>query len=71
MLVMVDERQLVVAGYRQGFEAEGVALAGFDGADFLGWIGSAPDHEIAAVEAFLLGDSESPGACARCAPAPP
>ena len=65
MLVMVDERQLVAAGYRHGFESEGMALAGFGSADFLGWIGSAPDHEIAAVEAFLLGESESRGACAR------
>ena len=65
MLVMVDERQLGGAGYGHGFAGEGVALAGFDGTDFLGWIGSAPDHEIAAVEAFLLGESEHRGACAR------
>ncbi len=65
MLVMVDERQLVIAGYRHGFEAEGVALSGFTGCDFVSWIESAPDHEIAAIEAFLFGESEMRGACAR------
>jgi len=65
MLVMVDERQLVIAGYQCGFESEGVALSGFAPTDFLTWIESAPDHEIAAIEAFLLGDSDQRLACAR------
>ena len=29
MLVMVEERELVVAGYEHGFAAEGMALVGF------------------------------------------
>ena len=65
MLVMVDERQLVIAGYRFGFESEGVAIAGFVGNDFLAWIQSAPTAEIAAVEAFILGESDHRAACAR------
>ena len=65
MLAMVDERQLVIAGYRHGFEGEGVSIAGFNGGDFIAWIESAPAHEIAAVEAFLLGESDSRAACAR------
>ena len=65
MLVMVDERRLVIAGYEKGFESEGVAIAGFAPADFLAWIENAPVHEIAAVEAFLLGDAEARVACAR------
>jgi two-component system, OmpR family, flagellar system response regulator FtcR len=65
MLVMVDERQLVIAGYKDGFIAEGVSVAGFTPGDFLAWIDSAPLHEIAAIEAFLLGDSHLRIACAK------
>lgn len=65
MLVMVDARELVVAGYRNGFEAEGIAIAGFSPLDFLTWIENAPAHEIAAIEAFLLGESAERVACAR------
>ena len=62
---MVDERPLVIAGYRNGFEGEGIAITGFTSADFLAWIDNAPAHEIAAIEAFLLGDAEARIACAR------
>ena len=65
MLVMVEERELVVAGYEHGFAAEGVALVGFRPPDFLTWIDSAPAAEVAAVETFLLGDSVDRLACAR------
>ena len=65
MLVMVEERELVVAGYEHGFAAEGMALVGFTPADFLNWIEGAPATELAAVEAFLLGDSPDRLACAR------
>ena len=65
MLVMVDERQLVTVGYRNGFESEGIALAGFTPIEFIAWIENAPDHELAAVEGFLIGESERRNACAR------
>lgn len=65
MLLFVEERELVVAGYKQGFEAEGVALASFTPADLLTWIENAPPHEIAAVEGFILADSALRTACAR------
>lgn len=65
MLLMVDERALVVAGYRTGFEAEGIALTGFAPNEFLTWIENAPAHELAAIEGFLLGDGERRLACAR------
>ena len=65
MLVMVDDRQLVITGYRQGFESEGMALGGFAATDFLSWVDNAPDHEIAAIEAFIIGESEHRPACVR------
>ncbi len=65
MLVMVDERELVIAGYETGFAAEGVAIAGFTPDDFLSWIENAPAHEIQAIEAFILGEAEMRVSCAR------
>jgi DNA-binding response OmpR family regulator len=65
MLVIVDERQLVIAGYQNGFNAEGAAIAGFAPDDFLAWIESAPVREVAAIEAFLLGETDARIACAR------
>lgn len=65
MLVMVEERELVLAGYEKGFASEGVAIAGFKPADFLNWIGKAPAAELATIEAFLLGDTVDRLACAR------
>ncbi len=65
MLAMVDERRLVITGYQTGFEGEGVAFAGFAPEDFLGWIANAPAHELAVIEAFLLGDGAMRIACAK------
>ena len=65
MLVLVEERGLVIAGYRNGFESEGVAITGFTPEQFLDWIDSAPVDEIAAIEAFLLGEAAARVACAR------
>ena len=59
MLVMVDDRQLVTAGYAMGFKSEGVSATGFTPDDFCEWLQSVPDHEILAVEGFLLGDCEA------------
>ncbi len=65
MLVMVDERELVIAGYHQGFESEGIALSGFSSTEFLSWIENAPEHEVAAIEGFLIGQVERRNECAR------
>ncbi len=65
MLVMVDDRQLVTAGYATGFKSEGMSTAGFGPADFSEWLNGAADQEISAVEGFLIGDCESRIACAR------
>ena len=65
MLAMVDDRRLVIAGYQTGFEGEGMAFAGFAPDDFLAWIANAPAHELAVIEAFLLGDGPMRVACAK------
>jgi len=42
-----------------------MSVGGFAAEEFLSWIENAPEHEVAAIEAFLLGDSEHRSACAR------
>ncbi len=65
MLVMVDDRQLVTAGYAMGFKGEGVAATGLAPSDFGDWLNGVPDHEILAIDGFLLGDCEGRLAAAK------
>src|SRR4051812_39535738 len=55
MLVFVDERQIVASGYATSFGREGVSLTSFVPNEFEDWVNSAGDHDIEAVEAFLIG----------------
>jgi DNA-binding response OmpR family regulator len=65
MLVMVDDRQLVTAGYAMGFKSEGMSAAGFTPDDFSDWLTGASDQEILAIDGFLLGDFEGRLASAK------
>ncbi len=59
MIVIVDERNLVIHGYRSGFSREGMSSAGFAPEDFMEWLNSVSKKDLEAVEAFLLsGDIE-------------
>lgn len=58
MIVVVDERQLVKDGYTSLFGREGIPSTGFDPVEFGEWVHTAADADIAAVEAFLLGQGE-------------
>lgn len=58
MLVIVDEREIVTAGYTCRFGNEGVASAGFCPAEFREWVATVADADLFAVEAFLLGDCQ-------------
>ncbi|MGV8938430.1 MAG: transcriptional activator Rem [Allorhizobium sp.] len=58
MIVVVDERQLVKDGYTSLFGREGIPSTGFDPVEFGEWVHTAADSDIAAVEAFLLGQGE-------------
>ncbi|HTV32259.1 MAG TPA: response regulator transcription factor [Methylocella sp.] len=55
MLVIIDEREIVTAGYSCRFGSEGVSSAGFCPPEFQEWMTSAADADVFAVEAFLLG----------------
>jgi DNA-binding response OmpR family regulator len=56
MIVIVDERETVLNGYTAWFCREGVSAAGLAPQDFRQWVNTAPEPDIDAVEAFLLGD---------------
>ncbi len=59
MFIIVDERELVTNAYACRFGQEGVVSTGFGSEQFIDWVGGALDKELAAVEAFLIG--ECPG----------
>ena len=56
MIVIVDERETVLTGYTAWFSREGVSATGLAPHDFRHWVNTAPEPDIDAVEAFLLGD---------------
>ncbi|WFR95815.1 transcriptional activator Rem [Rhizobium tumorigenes] len=58
MIVVVDERGLVKDGYTSLFGREGIPSTGFDPKEFGEWVQTAADSDIAAVEAFLIGQGE-------------
>ncbi|MBB3944815.1 DNA-binding response OmpR family regulator [Rhizobium skierniewicense] len=59
MIVVVDERKLVKDGYTALFGREGIPSTGFDPVEFGEWVTTAADSDIAAIEAFLIGQSET------------
>jgi DNA-binding response OmpR family regulator len=56
MIVIVDNRETVLNGYTSWFCREGISATGLAPHDFRNWVDSAPEPDIGAVEAFLLGD---------------
>lgn len=58
MYVIVDERPMVTDGYVANFNREGVTSVGLVADDFEGWIQSAPETDLDAVQGFLLGNCE-------------
>ena len=59
MIILVDERMDVTNAYRTSFSREGICAATFTPADFDGWFHSTSGPDLAAVEAFILGDFEA------------
>lgn len=56
MIILVDERLDVTTAYRASFGREGISAATFTPQDFDGWFRSTSGPDLAAVEAFILGD---------------
>lgn len=58
MIILVDERADVTDAYRTSLGREGISTATFTPADFDSWFHSTSGPDLAAVEAFVLGDFE-------------
>ncbi len=58
MIIIVDDRDLVMEGYESSFGREGIKAVGFAADDFGGWVETAAEDDVSAVDAFLLGNFE-------------
>jgi len=56
MIIIVDDRSVVTDAFRSSFDREGVAAEGFSSGDFEGWVASAADEDVKAINAFLIGE---------------
>lgn len=56
MIILVDDRVEVTDAYRASFSREGISAASFTPSDFDNWFHSTSGPDLAAVEAFILGD---------------
>jgi DNA-binding response OmpR family regulator len=56
MIILVDDRIDVTTAYRASFGREGVSAASFTPSDFDTWFHSTSGPDLAAIEAFILGD---------------
>src|SRR5690606_24396230 len=65
MIVIVDDRNLVTDAFRSSFDREGIPAAGFSGGDFEGWVASAANEDVMAINAFLIGQCGRPEILAR------
>ena len=58
MIVVVEDRDAVADAYRTTFSREGVSVSGFSSQEFQGWVSSAADDDMHAIEAVLIGECE-------------
>lgn len=65
MYIVVDERQMVTAGYVASFEREGVSSLGLLSTEFQDWLSAASSNDLDAVQGFLLGEFNDRTACAE------
>lgn len=56
MIIIVDERPDVTNAYCSSLGREGISVASFTPPDFDSWFHSTSGPDLAAVEAFVLGD---------------
>lgn len=59
MFIMVEARRPVLDAFDVQMAREGIALAGFEPAEFHEWLVGATKSELAAIEGFLIGASDS------------
>jgi len=62
MIIFVEERPLVVDGYKNRFAQAGEAVLRVDSEEFEDWADVANQEELVSVEAFILGECANPEA---------
>jgi two-component system, OmpR family, flagellar system response regulator FtcR len=65
MYIVVDDRESVANSYVGGLVREGVSSISFSSREFWDWLQSASEADLAAVDAFLLGDVDARGSLPR------
>jgi len=60
MIIFIEDRALVVEGYKRGFTSVGESLIRMPSSEFEQWIETCSLSERASVEAYLLGECENP-----------
>ena len=65
MYIIVDDRESVANSYVGGLVREGVSSIGFSSGEFWDWLQSASESDLAAVDAFLLGECDARGSLPR------
>ncbi|MEP1930464.1 MAG: winged helix-turn-helix domain-containing protein [Roseibium sp.] len=58
MFIIVDEREIVTAGYASAFEREGYAPLELQPDELLDWLEITCSNDLSSVDAFLLGECE-------------
>lgn len=64
MIVIVDDRDIVTDAYRTSFDREGISAVGFGAEEFRGWVETAAEEDVRAIDAVLIGELEVPGSLA-------
>ena len=65
MIVIVEDREIVMDGYTSWFGREGVAVTGFAPSEFGDWVSAVDTKDMCAIEAFLLGNCAERSQLAR------
>ena len=61
MYIVVDDRESVANSYVGGLGREGVSSTSFSSSEFWDWLPSASESDLAAIDAFLLGEFDARG----------
>jgi two-component system, OmpR family, flagellar system response regulator FtcR len=65
MYIIIDDRENVANSYVGGLVREGVSSIAFSSGEFWDWLQSASEADLAAVDAFLVGDFDARGSLPR------
>src|SRR4030088_3414183 len=59
MYIVVDDRESVANSYVGGLVREGVSSTSFSSSEFCDWLTSSSESDLAAIDAFLLGEFDA------------